>query len=246
MASRYLARPSLAPRLATRWARLALVALPIGCQSASDAGDDTGSNPAAAAGSAGSNEPRGVGGAASSPSTDRPSRNAAAETSADEPDAAVAVSRGAGAAGRSTAAGPAAPSTPAQAFEACIKPRGAYDDCDTIYVTMTQEAPPRCVQLTIDDCGGYGRQGLAADVPNPWRLASGSVSASADACELGVFNPASASISEASGSVTWNTTTPLPTELVLELTLEASSSTDDSASLAVATTAPLEPADCAD
>jgi hypothetical protein len=240
---------------ATRMVCLALIAWPLGCTPASDTaseaeGDNEPSPGAAGAASAGSNDGPTRGGATSSPTGDVTSGNgaagAAAAASDDTPDVAAPEVGGAGAAGNANAAPPSAPPAPAQAFEACTQRGGAYDDCDTIYVTMQQSAPARCVQLTIDDCGGYGRQGLSADVPNPWRLASGSVTSSLSPCELGVFNPSSSSISDASGSISWNETTTLPTALVLDLTLQPASVANDTASISVATTEPLEPVDCED
>jgi hypothetical protein len=137
------------------------------------------------------------------------------------------------------------PPAPSATFAACIDSGGAYSDCDTLYVTMTQASPARCVQLTIDDCGGYGaRRGLSADLPNSWRLASASVGSSSAPCELGVFYPASDSIGDASGSISWDQSASQPTKIELKLTLEPASSTGGAAALEIATSEPLNPSRC--
>jgi len=134
----------------------------------------------------------------------------------------------------------------APALAACTYSEGTYGrNCDSLYVTMKQVSPPRCVQLTFDNCGEYGRRGLAVDVPMPWRLDSGTVSSDPDECELGVFYPTSSVALSASGSVTWNQTTRLPSELALDVTLETSTPAGN-ASIDVTTTTPLTPVVCPD
>jgi len=132
----------------------------------------------------------------------------------------------------------------APAFASCITSGGAYSDCETIYVTVTQASPARCVQLSIDNCGSYSRQGLSADAPSSWRLASGSVASSASPCELGVFYPGSTSIEDASGSIRWNEETTRPTAIELALTLQPAGAAGDAAGIAVATVDPLDPVAC--
>jgi hypothetical protein len=114
------------------------------------------------------------------------------------------------------------PVAAAQTFAACYTDGGPYSECETMYVTVTQAEPARCIQLTIDTCGTYGRQGLSADTPASWRLAGGSISAAANPCELGVFYSSSQSVADATGSISWDETTPRPTQLAFELTLEPS------------------------
>jgi hypothetical protein len=139
------------------------------------------------------------------------------------------------------------PPAPAQTFEACTSSETGYGEaCESIYVTMKQMSPPRCVQLTIDNCGGYSRQGLSVDAPVSWRLASGSVGSNLNECELGTFYSSSAVALDASGSITWNETTRLPTEVVLDVTLEPSGSAEDTASVDVVTAQPLNPVACDD
>jgi hypothetical protein len=141
----------------------------------------------------------------------------------------------------STAVTPLTPPAPAVTFAACVEAGGAYSDCDTIFVTMTQASPARCVQLTLDDCGGYGaRRGLSADLPGSWRLASGSVGSSSAPCELGVFYPANTIIADASGSISWDESTRQPSAIELKLTLEPSGAMD----IAIATSEPLNPSPC--
>jgi hypothetical protein len=243
MPSRRLDPPSPSLAFATALLRLSLIALPLGCSSGSDTGGDGASNRAAAgAGSTALDDRRDATENAPSPNVARNPRGAES-SSAAAPDAAAPAS-GSQEPASSTGNGPTAPPAPAQVFAVCTQRRGAYDDCDTIYVTMTQDTS-RCVQLTIDNCGSYNARGLAADVPNPWRLASGAVSSSASPCELGAFYPSSTSVSDASGTISWNEATALPTEIVLDLTLELSGASDDAAAVPVATAAPLNPTDCA-
>ena len=132
------------------------------------------------------------------------------------------------------------------AFQACTHREGTYGrNCDSLYVTMKQMSPPQCVQLTFDNCGEYGREGLGVEVPRPWRLDSGTVGSNLSQCELGVFYPSSSVALRATGSTTWNDENALPTEIVLDLSLETSSS-GASTSIAVATTAPIIPVACND
>jgi hypothetical protein len=132
-----------------------------------------------------------------------------------------------------------------QAFEACTTTEGSYGaNCDIIYVTARQASPSRCVQLTIDNCGGYNSQGLPVDAPTSWRLASGSIGSNSNDCDLGVFDPEKTGVADAEGTITWNELTSRPTELVLDLTLSPSSSARDTTSVRVATSEPLNPGDC--
>jgi hypothetical protein len=122
---------------------------------------------------------------------------------------------------------------PAAAFASCTRRDGSYGtNCDYLYVTMTQAPPGRCVQLSIDNCGdGYGSPGLPVDTPLSWKLSSAAIGSSPEECELGVFNPEGTIVVDASGSIDWEAvlSTALPTGIVLDLTLEPSSSADDTA-----------------
>jgi hypothetical protein len=231
-------------------ASVAFLAL-LGCQSGSN--DDDPVDDAAGAGadlpSAIEVRPRSDDASPASASTGAPSATAnTAEASADglngaaaasTPDESAAASAGAADGSEGQAA--------AQVFEACTSNGGSYgDNCDSIYVTVKQTSPARCIQLTIDNCGGYNRQGFAVDVPVSWRLASGSIGLDVDECELGVFYPERTGVADASGTISWNGSTRLPSEIVFELTLEPSSSAADTASIDVATSAPFTPVACVD
>jgi hypothetical protein len=142
----------------------------------------------------------------------------------------------------SSAAAARPPAPPAAQFAACFSSGGPYSDCETLYVTMTQSAPARCVQLTFDKCqNGAGRRGLGATVPSSWRLSSGSVGASSSPCELGVFYPGSTLVDDASGSARWDASARQPSAIELALSLEL-----PGAIVEVATAAPLEPSTCED
>jgi hypothetical protein len=140
------------------------------------------------------------------------------------------------------------PPPPAAAFASCTRREGSYGtNCDYLYVTMTQASPGRCVQLTIDNCGdSYSSPGLPVDTPLSWKLSSATIGSSPDECDLGVFNPDGTIVFDASGSIDWDMAVPsaLPTGIVLDITLEPSSSADDGASIDVVTTEPLSPARC--
>jgi hypothetical protein len=136
------------------------------------------------------------------------------------------------------------PLAPALEFDACTTRGGAYSDCETLYVTIQQSTPPRCVQLTIDNCGGYNRRGLTVDTPPQWELVSGSIGTNLNQCELGEFYLTSDIIEDATGTISWDETTPLPTEVVFELSLELSGSGDDGMIIDVATPEPLAPGPC--
>jgi hypothetical protein len=135
-------------------------------------------------------------------------------------------------------------SPPAQVFAACLSEGDAYEDCDSIHVTMHEASVPRCVQLTIDNCGSYSRRTLSVEAPSQWDLVSGSIGTSARACELGVFNASNRVVLDASGTIGWNDAGPVPTELVLELTLEPSRTTGDVPSVELATSEPLDVGAC--
>ena len=224
---------------------VALLSLaPLACQSdpGRDEGDDTGDDTGVAASSA---RP------ADDTSTRVPARNTDDDSSESSgppaSDSPASARSGEDIASPPPAAAPAseaaeAPAARAVTFAACTTAGGPYSDCDTIYVTAVQQAPARCIQLTIDNCGTYGRQGLAADTPRSWRLASGSVGAASTPCELGVFYSGNPSLANATGAITWNEDTPDPTDLSFDLSLELSGATSDP--IPLATTEPLQPTDC--
>jgi hypothetical protein len=213
---------------------LALMALPLGCQSdPEDEPDDTASP--------GADEPDVV---AVPPRDDAEAPRAPASRPSETPAANPPAAAAAAPSGEPDGSGSTA-SAPAQTFAACAISERTYGTrCDTVYVTMQQASPARCVQLSIDNCGTYDRQGLRVDAPLGWRLASGAIGLNFDECELGVFYPDSDVVVDASGTISWNEATPLPSELVLELTLEPTSLASDTASVDVVTSEPLEPSPC--
>lgn len=228
---------------------LALLASPLACQSdEKDEGvevhttmDTFGVNAGAAgtAGMAGSS-----GNPPAAPSNTPPGNESAAVQNLTP----AAPANGSNAEAAAAAAGNAAPPAPAPSvtFEACTYTEGNYGrNCDSLYVSMKQASPARCVQLTFDNCGEYGRDSLPVDVPMPWRLDSGTIGTNLDECELGVFYPTSSVALRASGSVTWNETTRLPSELVLDVALATSTSATD-ASIELTTTTPITASVCKD
>jgi len=180
-----------------------------------------------------------------SPESDDEAEDGAAieEEPASEQSSADAPSEGAA---ETPAAGDTqTPVAAAQAFSACWTDSGLYSDCESIFVTVTQASPARCIQLTIDNCGTYGRQGLSADAPTFRRLAGGSIGDAAAPCEFGVFYSSSTSIADASGSVSWDETTSRPSALVLDLSLEPSGGVSgDAEPIPLATPEALEIAEC--
>jgi hypothetical protein len=214
-----------------------VLALGFGCSASDDdAGDGAGEESSAA------EEPVRVSarGPAQAAPASPPDAPAADEAAAEDDDAPASD------AAESDAEAATEDSVAAPAFASCITGGGAYSDCETIYVTVTQASPARCVQLSIDNCGSYSRQGLSADAPPSWRLASGSVASSASPCELGVFYPGSTSIEDATGSIHWNEETSRPTAIELALTLQPAGAVGETASIAVATVDPLDPVACDD
>jgi hypothetical protein len=231
---------------------LALLAAPLACGSDGDDGAagsaDDATEPADEADRVSPREAR--------PAATNPEPSAAGD---DEPPATPAASDPGGASDE----GPASPAAsaddstrvpaavPAAAFASCTRSEGSYGtNCDYLYVTMTEASSARCVQLTIDNCGdGYGGQGLPVDTPLSWQLSSASIGSAPDDCELGVFNPDSAIVVSASGEISWDelqSTRALPTGIVVDVTLQPSSAADDTTSIEVVTTDPLNPARCED
>jgi hypothetical protein len=170
--------------------------------------------------------------------------NDADEPAEDELDEAGLESEDPPAASSDEPDAPKEASPPAQVFAACLSVGDAYEDCDTIHVTMQEAAAARCVQLTIDNCGAYRRRTLSVEAPSQWDLVSGSIGTSPRACELGVFNISNTVVLDASGTISWNDAAPAPTDLVLELTLEPSRTGGDAASVELATSEPLDVGEC--
>lgn len=141
----------------------------------------------------------------------------------------------------------AMPVAQAVVFAACTYSEGSYGrNCDSLFVTMKQTSPARCAQLTIDNCGEDDRpaQGQTVRVPTPWGFDSGTVSSDPESCELGVFDTSSTVAQRATGTITWNETTRLPTELVLDVTLETSNIGAPNTLIELTTTASITPSVC--
>lgn len=227
---------------------LALLAAPVACGSGSDEGGDDDATEQSDSPSRSEPPPRDERPAAIDP---QPNASAADDAEADAmPANAVEPEEAPAAPGASPGDSSSVPASPAATFASCTRSEGSYGtNCDYVYVTMAQASPERCVQLTIDNCGdSYSRQGLAVDAPLSWKLSSASIGVAPGDCELGVYNPESTIVVDASGSIEWPpvASTALPTGIVLDVTLQPSSTADDTSSIDVVTTDPLIPARCAD
>lgn len=217
------------------WLALPLLMLVASCQSA-DADESS---------AGATQQTMSPGNPAPAPATPAPAAPAASPGGSDGAAARASTQTGiAPAVASAPDAGIARPSAPASSLAACIAVAATYDDCEIIHVTVTEAE--RCIQLAIDNCSDYGRMALAAELPVTWRLASASVSDRAEPCELGVFYPDSTIIGGASGEITWDQTTPRPTALEIDVTLEARSVSGIAASYTVETSAPLNPQRCED
>jgi len=222
---------------------LGLLAAPLACQSDEPSDDATtevdslgAGNTAGTAGMASNSGSPPAAAATTPPASESPAvQNLAPAAPATTPNA-----------GATPMAAGSAAAAPAFSFEACTHSEGTYGrNCDYLYVSMKQVSPARCVQLTFDNCDRYDRRGLAVDVPTAWLLDSGTVGSNLQECELGVYYPSSSVALRASGEATWNETTRLPSELVLDVTLEASTASG-TASIDVTTAAPIAVSVCDD
>lgn len=113
-------------------------------------------------------------------------------------------------------------STAERTFTACTS--SSLLSCDYIYVAMREAGSNLCVQLTLDNCGGYQQQGLPVDVPLSWRVASGSAGTSKTGCIPGVYDALSVPITDAQGTITWDGSSRRPSGLVIDVTVEPSRS----------------------
>ena len=91
---------------------------------------------------------------------------------------------------------------------------------------------------------GKGGQGIGADLPMGWRLESGTVSSNLNQCELGVYDPSSDVAQRAEGTISWNETTRLPSDLVLDLALQTSVVGAEVESFDIATAGPISTTTC--
>jgi hypothetical protein len=115
------------------------------------------------------------------------------------------------------ASGPAS----SRVFAACTS--FDNDGCDYIFITMQGDAAVDCVQLTLNNCGSYGRA-LNIEAPLTWQVASGSINPSAPECGLGQFYAESFAIVRATGSIDWDREARQPAGFVIDVTLEPATS----------------------
>lgn len=113
-----------------------------------------------------------------------------------------------------------------QTAEACTDDGG---NCLIVNIAVTDVGADSCILLALDDCESSSQAGLQVRLPVSWRLGAASVTSTAEGCVPGAqFNPqTSSTIIDASGSINWNLTTRVPSEVVLDLTLEPASNALD-------------------
>jgi hypothetical protein len=113
-----------------------------------------------------------------------------------------------------------------QTATACTDDGG---NCLIVNIAVSDAGEDSCIQLALDNCESSAQAGLRVDLPVSWRLGSASISSSSDDCVPGAqFNPQNGStVVTASGSIDWNLTTRVPSELVLDVTLQAASAALD-------------------
>jgi hypothetical protein len=116
----------------------------------------------------------------------------------------------------------AGPLLPGATVLACTEVR---QGCLALFIAVADEEAESCIQLTLDDCGDTTRPGLSVDVPLAWRFGSGFVATLGSSClPQARFVANNATIVSASGSISWNEDTRQPSELVIDVTLQPSSS----------------------
>jgi hypothetical protein len=111
------------------------------------------------------------------------------------------------------------PPTPGQTATACTDDGGG---CLLVNIAVSDPIEDSCIQLALDNCESSPQAGLRVTLPVSWRLGSASVSPSSDDCVPGAqFNPQDGrTIITASGSIDWNRDTRVPSEVVLDVTLQ--------------------------
>jgi len=127
------------------------------------------------------------------------------------------------------------PAPGAQTAVACAEDGG---NCFIVNIALSDAAADSCIQLSLDDCEGSAQAGLPVDLPVSWRLGAASVNRSADDCTPGKqFDPRTGStIIDASGSIDWNVMTRVPSEVVIDVTLEPASTAVDRTPIRVTNT----------
>jgi hypothetical protein len=128
-----------------------------------------------------------------------------------------------------------------QAVVACFS-QGV--DCTTINVAVTDADEDVCVQLTIDNCGGFSRAGLPIDLPVGWRLGSASFADLEEGCVPGTYDPDNVIVIDADGSIGWNLDTPRPSEFAVDVTLTPSAAAIGADAIVIIGSVPDSLLDC--
>jgi hypothetical protein len=107
--------------------------------------------------------------------------------------------------------------------------------CLIVNIAVSDLNAGSCIQLVLDDCERSPQAGLPVDMPVSWRLGSAFVSRDSEEClPGGAFDPRNGSaIVDASGTIAWNEDTRVPSELVLDVTLEPASTAPDTTPIRV-------------
>jgi hypothetical protein len=113
------------------------------------------------------------------------------------------------------------PGGSAPALAACLEDGGS---CTVINIAVLDAAAGSCIELAVDDCGTFSRAGIPVDTPATWRLGSASVGDLEEGCVPAAYDPDSAVIVDGSGSISWNLETRRPSDLVVDISLEAAAS----------------------
>ena len=116
--------------------------------------------------------------------------------------------------------------------------------CIIINIAVLDDDAKSCVELAVDDCGTYSRAGIPVDTPVTWRLGSASVGDLEKECVPAAYDPDSAIVIDGSGSIGWNLTTRRPSDLVIDVSLEAASAGILAAPIAISGTFSGEVPDC--
>jgi hypothetical protein len=137
--------------------------------------------------------------------------------------------------------GSAAPGGGGPVLAACLEDGGG---CTVINIAVLDEGAGSCVELVVDNCGTFTRAGLPVDTPVTWRLGSASVGDLEEGCVPAAYDPDSAIVVDGAGSISWNLDTRRPSDLVVDLSLEAASSAAIASPIGVAGTFAGDIPDC--
>ena len=125
---------------------------------------------------------------------------------------------------------------------ACLEDGGG---CTVINIAVLDEVEGSCVELIVDDCGTFSRAGLPVDMPVTWRLGSASVGDLEEGCVPAAYDPDSTIIVDGSGSISWNLDTRRPSDLVIDVSLEAATGAGIASPVGVVGTFAGDIPDCA-